>query len=357
MSQVFVCGLGSVSPAGWTVASLRDALAQKAPLPIQLLARPGRQKPLKIRSVPPPAARPPFLAHPRLRRASPITHYAVSAALQAVESIPLGHKPVPQIGIIVCLQGGCVQYSCRFFDETIQDPATASPVLFPETVYAAPASHLAALLESAPLVCTLAGDASAYAQGLALGSDWLHEKRIDVCLVIGAEEEHWILADALWHFGHRAIICAGAGALCLSLNSKWSLGVELELITDAHPFTVRTNRSLAAGQMRAQFPAQRPSEVLCDGLDGSPRVDAAETNAWADWSGPRLSPKLVLGEGLMAGAAWQSVAVCDLLAHGRFTAGNVSLVGANQQAVGVRFYSGRTVSELPPPPIAGSLAS
>jgi hypothetical protein len=357
MSRVFVCGLGSVSPAGWTVASLHDTLAQKAPLPTQLLARPGRQKPLKMRSVPPPETRPPFLAHPRLRRASPITHYAVSAAMQALESIPLHRKPSLRIGIVVCLQGGCVQYSCRFFEETIQDPATASPVLFPETVYAAPASHLAALLESAPLVSTLAGDASAYAQGLALGSDWLHEGRIDVCLVIGAEEENWILADALWHFGHRAVISAGAGALCLSLNSEWSLGVELELITDVYPFTFRTNRSLAARQMRAKMPAQRPFEILCDGLDGSPRVGAAETNAWIDWSGPRLSPKLVLGEGLMAGAAWQSVAVCDLLAKGRFTAGNVSLVGANQQAVGVRFAGGRTVSELPPPLIAGNLGS
>jgi len=33
MSRVFVSGLGSVSPAGWTVEALRDALAKKEPLP------------------------------------------------------------------------------------------------------------------------------------------------------------------------------------------------------------------------------------------------------------------------------------------------------------------------------------
>ena len=81
----------------------------------------------------------------------------------------------PRIGIIVCLQSGCVQFSFRFFDETLKDAATASPLLFPETVFAAPASHVAALLENTPLVCTLTGDPSSYAQGLAFGLDWLLE--------------------------------------------------------------------------------------------------------------------------------------------------------------------------------------
>jgi hypothetical protein len=43
---------------------------------------------------------------------------------------------------------------------------------------------------------------------------------------------------------------------------------------------------------------------------------------------PRLSPKRVLGEGLMAAAAWQCVAACDWIAGGKFIAANVSLVGA-----------------------------
>ncbi|MFI4941611.1 MAG: hypothetical protein ACHP7O_14880, partial [Burkholderiales bacterium] len=260
------------------------------------------------------------------------------------------------IGIIVCLQCGCVQFSSRFFEETLKNAATASPLLFPETVFAAPACHVAALLENTPLVCTLTGDASSYAQGLALGIDWLHEGRVDACLAIGAEEIHWLSADALWHFDHRAIISSGAAALALSLDPEWSLGVELELITDAHSYTALANRMRAAKKMRAQMPAQSQAEILCDGLNDSPRADAAETNAWAGWSGPRISPKLVLGEGLMAAAAWQCVAGCDMIASGKFSAVNVSLVGANQQAIGVRFNkSGRTISDLSLPATAGSL--
>ncbi len=357
MSRVFVSGLGSVSPAGWTVEALRDALARNEPLPAQPLTRPGWQEPLKMRPVPNPAVRPPFLAHPRLRRTSPITHYAAAAALEAVKSIRDGHDAPPRIGIVVCLQSGCVQFSFRFFEETLKVAATASPLLFPETVFAAPASHVAALLENTPLVCTLAGDPSSYAQGLALGIDWLLEGRVEACLVIGAEEINWLLADALWHFDHRAVVSAGAGALCLSLNPAGSLGVEVELITDAHPYTAPANRRLAARKMRAQMPPEGRAEILFDGLNGRPRADAAEAGAWADWSGARLSPKSVLGEGLMAAAAWQCVTACDWIAGGKVMAANVSLVGANQQAVGVRFRRvDRVLSELSSPSQTGSLA-
>ena len=54
------------------------------PLPVQPLERPGWDKPLRARLVPAPGTRLPFLAHPRLRRTSPITHYAAAAALEAV---------------------------------------------------------------------------------------------------------------------------------------------------------------------------------------------------------------------------------------------------------------------------------
>ncbi len=43
----------------------------------------------------------------------------------------------------------------------------------------------------------------------------------------------------------------------------------------------------------------------------------------------------------MAAAAWQCVAACDLFPSGQFTAANVSLVGANQQAIGARFKQDR----------------
>jgi hypothetical protein len=302
------------------------------------LARPGWEKTLPARLVPNPSVRPEFLAHPRLRRTSPITHYAAAAALEAVAG--LRANPAAKnfrLGIVVCLQSGCVQYSCRFYDETLKNPATASPLVFPETVYAAPTSHVAALLENVVLAYSLVGDPSAFLQGVALGAQWLEENRVDACLVIGAEETNWIIADALRHLDRPAVVAAGAGALCLCREAGLSAGVELAAITDAHTFSARRNRTQAAQAMRHQLGKNSAGELLCDGIVNSPRPDAAERAAWSDWPGSRISPKKFLGEGLMAAAAWQCVAACDAVAEKKFTSANVSLVGSNQQAIGARF--------------------
>jgi hypothetical protein len=336
MSKIFVSGYGAVSPAGWSAADLQKVLADGKPLPIQPLERPGWEKPLRMRAVPAPATRPEFLAHPRLRRTSPITHYAAAAMLEAVKNLKL--DSARRIGLVVCLQSGCVQYTYRFFEEALADPATASPLLFPETVFAAPASHLAALLENTPLVSTLIGDPATFAQGLALGADWLRQDRVDVAVVVGTEEINWLRADALWHLEHAAIITGGAGAVALCGDAEISTGVELAAVTKPQSYSGRKNRVQAAQAMRDEF---RPVEnqLLCDGLGGSPRADAPEIAAWRDWSGTRLSPKKILGEGLMATAAWQCVAACAAVAEKKFSSAIASLVGCNQQAIGVRFQA------------------
>ena len=362
MSRIFVAGTGAVSPAGWDVAALRAALEKGEPLRTQAMERPGWEKPLQVRLVPNPPMRPEFLAHPRLRRTSPVTHYVVATALEATAALRARSDLKHRLGLVVCLQSGCVNYSCRFYDETLKDPATASPLLFPETVYAAPASHAAAVLETVSLASTLVGDPAAFLQGISLGAQWLEENRVDACLVIGAEETNWILADALWHLERSAVLTAGAGALCLSRDPKLSAGVELAAITDPQTYSAHHGRTQAARAMRGQLdkpeaPASRrpiapgqnekiagrmPAlpenlELLCDGLGNGPRANAPELAAWRDWTGPRISPKRIMGEGLMAAAAWQCVAACDAVAGGGFAAANVSLVGSNQQAIGARF--------------------
>ena len=346
MSRVFVAGLGAVSPAGWNVAALREALNKGEPLPTQSMERPGWEKPFKTRLVPNPAVRPEFLAHPRLRRTSPITHHVVAAALEAMAGLRANPDLKFRLGLAVCLQSGCVNYTCRFFDETLKDPATASPLLFPETVYAAPASHVAAVLGNISLAGTLVGDPSAFLQGVALGAQWLDENRVDACLVIGAEETNWILADALWHLERPAILTAGAGALCLCREPKLSAGVELAAITDPQTYSAHHGRMEAARAMRGQLGKSSPKELLCDGLGNNSRADAPELAAWRDWTGPRISPKRILGEGLMAASAWQCVAACDAVAGGRFNAASVSLVGSNQQAIGARFTAVEQASRL-----------
>lgn len=337
MSHVFVCGLGAVSPAGWDVPGLCQAVRKGDLLPPQSLEWPGRKFPLPWLPVPNPDPRPAFLSHPRLRRTNLLTQYVVASAMEAASHYLQAHVKDRRLGLIVCLQAGAVQYSYRFFEETLRQPGTASPLLFPETVFAAPTSHAAALLADLPLAYTLVGDPASFLQGLALSVQWLEQGVVDACLTVGAEETHWLLADALWHFQHSTVISCGAGAICLTLDPALSIGVELSCITDAHTYTCRRSREVAAKAMRAQLATSSPAQLLCDGVTGNSRADGPELAAWRDWTGPRLSPKRALGEGLMAAAAWQCVAACDALTIEQHKTAIVSLVGSNQQAIGAVF--------------------
>jgi hypothetical protein len=338
MSDIFVCGLGAVSPAGWGVPALRQAMAASEPLPIQGLGRPGWRCPLPIRQPPNPVPRPAFFTHPRLRRASPLSQYIVGAGLEACAAIQ-EKEPDARLGVLLCLQSGPVQYACRFFEETLRDPATASPLLFPETVFAAPASHLAAMLGRPQIVYTLVSDPAGFLAGTALAAEWLQQDRVDFCVVAGGEEFNWLHAEAVWLFDHKAVLSAGAGAVCFTSNSGFSLGARLERITDAHTYAGNQSPRAAAEAMRVQLPPGHNAELLCDGVGTTKERTAAEVAAWRSWPGSRLSPKQILGEGLMASAAWQCVLAADAVAHKGTPAANVSLVGCNQQAIGGRFVA------------------
>ncbi|MGA2787921.1 MAG: hypothetical protein ABSF60_10370 [Verrucomicrobiota bacterium] len=336
MSRVFVDGIGAVSPAGWGVAPLRAALEKNVPLPIQPVARPGWDNPLFVRPVQPPAARPAFFAHPRLRRANAITQFTVAAALEALgETVSLVQNGAVRLGIIVGVMTGCVNYSRRFYEEVLKDPATASPLIFPETVFNASASHLAAFLGSNAICYTLVGDDGTFLQGLALAAQWLADDKVDACVVIGAEETDWIVADAIKLFQPNAVHSAGAGAVLLKKDS--GAIAELAAITDSFPFTQRQTRAAAAGRMRSQLPPGAKDELLCTSGQQLPRPDAAECQAWSDWTGVRVAPRAILGEAFLAATAWQCVAACDVIRQNKFSGANVSVVGANQQAIGARF--------------------
>ncbi len=339
MSQVFVAGMGAVSPAGWGMAALREALAGGRPIPSQAMERPGWPHPLHVRLVPPAPNSVSFFGHARLRRASVITHYATYAVLEAVARCRQADSTPPRLGLISCLQSGCVEYSFRFFAEAVNDSGFPSPLLFPETVFAAPISHVAALLGNVPKATTLVGDPAVFLQGVALGCDWLEESEVDAVVIVGSEETTWLHADAVWHLEHAVQVSTGAGAICLTRRPELSVGVALASITDVHSYTSGSSRVQAAEAMRRQLLSPALDELLCEGTQGGQRSDAAETAAWRDWVGPRLRPKSILGEGLMAAAAWQCVAACDAIATERFQSAAVSLVGSNQQAIGARFVA------------------
>jgi hypothetical protein len=338
VSKIFIRGEGAVSPAGWGVAALREALERGEPLPMKELSRPGRSEPYQIRGVPAPPQRPGFLAHARLRRTSPIAQYAVAAALEALgaEVERLQNESL-NLGIVVCAMSGCVNYSRRFYNETLMNPATASPVVFPETVFNAPASHLGALLGSRGMNYTLVGDPGTFLQGIALAAQWLMEEQVDGCLVIGAEEMDWLTAETIEIFASGARVSEGAGALFLGREPRDTAAIELTAVTSPHLFLKDQSRVEAARKARAELSFNGRAELLCDGLQGIQRLDRDEASAWADWPYGRLSVKTLLGEGLMASAGWQCVAAVDALRRGQYRGATVSVVGCNEQAIAARF--------------------
>lgn len=338
MKRITVRGLGAVSPAGWGVGALRQALSQGTSLPVKELPCPDRSRPLRGRGVPPTSPRPAFTAHGRLRRTSPIGQYVVAAALEALgPDGALAAKDSGRLGIVYCAMSGCVNFSRRFYDETLQDPSTASPMIFPETVFNAPASHLGALLGSTAINYTLVGDPGTFLMGLALAADWLVSGRVDGCVVVGAEELDWLVAEAFGLFDPEGIVGEGAGALYLGRATEETGSVELRAITQPHLFVHKRGRAEAAHQAREELGEPPPNSLLCDGIQGVQRLDQDERAAWKDWAGSRWSPKTILGEAFMAAAAWQCVAAVDALLRKLHDSASVSVVGCNQQAIAARF--------------------
>jgi 3-oxoacyl-(acyl-carrier-protein) synthase len=213
-------------------------------------------------------------------------------------------------------------------------------MLFPETVINAPASHLAAYLGGAALTYSLVGDQTAFVQAMAVGAEWLVEGRVDLCIVVSTEETARSLADALNRFGRGLVASEGAGALLLAREPAAGHCVQLESITDAHLYAGHPTKVKSAAAMRSQLAGTGQGELLVDARCGVSRVDHAETVAWQDWAGARLSPRMTLGESLTAATAWQCIAACMAIAGGETKAANVSAVGGNQQAIGIRFKGG-----------------
>ena len=110
-------------------------------------------------------------------------------------------------------------------------------------------------------------------------------------------------------------------------------------VTDPFLFTQTQDRDTAASRVRAQLPAEGRNELLCTSAQGQPSRDAAERAAWSDWSGACVALRALFGEAFPATAAWQCAWACDELQRGKYAAANISVVGANLQAIGARFVN------------------
>lgn len=334
-----VVGSGAVSPAGWGVPSLLRACLEAKALPWEERTRPQGRHAHRVRAVPPPVESFAWMRHPRLRRGSPLTRFTVAAALEALGDArreAVSRREI-RLGIIYVFMNGCVHYSNRFYREVLEDPALASPILFPETVFNAPASHLAALLGADGRVHTLVGDSSQFLPAVDLAIDWLGQDDIDCCLVVGGEEADWLSAEAARFFARASVVGEGAGALLLEKGQ--GSGVALRQITPPRSYACRSRRE-AVTSMRGELPAALPESVLVSGRQGIHRLDRLESEAWGDWKGARIDPAAILGETMGAALALQSVLAHALVASGRYAHALVSHAGGNQQAVGAWFEHG-----------------
>ena len=210
-----ITGTGAVSPAGWGVAAMMNALdAGKTLTPSQLERTCGeRMISTPVLRVPMDGATIPKVA--RLRRASPISKFAAAATMEA-----LGESRLAQIrddglrvGVILTLTNGCVNYSNRFFGEVLSDPSLASPILFPETVFNAPSSHLSAMIGSNSPNDSLIGDSTGFLTGIDLAAEWIERGDVDACLVVAAEEIDWLSAEGLCLYSRGFLPSEGAAAV------------------------------------------------------------------------------------------------------------------------------------------------
>jgi len=269
--------------------------------------------------------------HPRLRRASAISRFAAAAGLAALHdaNVTPGQAGGDRIALVFGVANGGVIYTKRFYNDIVQTGAdAASPLLFPETVFNAAASHLAAIIGLDGVTYTLVGDGSVGLTALQMGHDLMANEDLDYCLVVAAEEADWLLCDAYkkWRllrgtppielFGDQplgTILSEGAGAVLLGRTGP----VKLEAPIGGVHFNRRADLAAAIAKVSKQIGLTTDSIVI--GSANGTFIDNAEMTALSDVcsNGVLYSPKQGLGEGIGASALWQIIVGMQALRNGR----------------------------------------
>ena len=196
--------------------------------------------------------------HPRLRRASPITYFMIEAVDQALRAAPGIDRN--RTGIIACFFLGCLVYSVRFYRQiTDEGRRFSSPVLFPETVFNSPLSHVVATLGLGGPVYSQIGDKSCWAAALRTAQCWLANGSCDNVVIVGAEEFEPHEVDALRAGGLlRSGLHPCEGAVALLFSAADGTSPEAGHVSDGFGFTRKKDAVRAAVACLGQFPASLP---------------------------------------------------------------------------------------------------
>jgi len=236
---------------------------------------------------------------------------------------------------------------------------SASPMLFPETVFNAPASHLAAILGISGASYTVVGDGAVGILALKLAEDLIASSDLDACLVVAAEEIDPLVCEAYrqWRFlrdprkpetGRGMIMSEGAGAVLLTRSNG---GIEIDQIVPGANFFRRSEVSARLGSVVARL----KNEIgFCIGSANGTFIDRAERAAVGDEL-PLYSPKIALGESVGASVFWQLITAAKALETGTLPGSSkppvnshalVLACGLNQQTGGLTLR-GRDRSAFP----------
>lgn len=324
--SVGIAGTGWVTPLGSNIGEVWSRLLAGEQSIIEEICDPIGEHGYPVYRIPPASlkALPP---HPRLRRASAISRFAAAAGLAAMAdaNLAVDEKLTDRLALIFGVANGGVIYTKRFYTDIIKTGAdAASPLLFPETVFNAAASHLAAIIGLSGISYTLVGDGSVGLTAIQMGEDLLAETGLDYCLVVAAEEADWLLCDAYqkWRLlrsrgplkvfeehSTGMILSEGAGAVLLSRKAP----IQITAISAGAHFSRRSEVSTAlAGALRK---VESASDAIVISSANGTFIDAAELEAIQQVlpNATVYSPKEALGESVAASALWQVIVATEAL--------------------------------------------
>jgi 3-oxoacyl-(acyl-carrier-protein) synthase len=330
--KIFIQGIGAVTPLGPTALETWEQLCQGHRAPRKPMA--GRLGNRDYYWCPVPAK---FVSdaarHPRLRRSGMVSLLGAAAGFDALADA--GLKPSSatneRIAVIFAICSGGVIYTRRLYHEIVTQGANAaSPVLFPETVYNAPASHMAALLGVDAQSYTLVGDSSVGLSALHFATELLAmQPELNRCLVVGTEEADWLLADAFasWRmattqnsfevYGKSGGTIFAEGAAAVLIGRTGGL-IRLSGSSAGQSFFSRRDSAEVALDLFRSLLTEKSPDLIVSSANGT-FADEVERMAFTRLlnSVPVYAPKPAVGEALGASALFQ-VAVAGLaLRHQR----------------------------------------
>lgn len=321
-----ICGIGWVTPLGSGVDPVWQRLLQGDEAQPEQIKDQFSERSYCVFRVPDSAltALPP---HPRLRRASAISRFAAAAGLEALNDagISVDSERTKRTALVFAISNGGVIYTKRFYRDIVESGAqSASPLLFPETVFNAPASHLAAILGITGATYTLVGDGAVGALAVRMAEDLLRSGEFDYCLLVGAEEADWLLCDAYrkWRlarsrppvepFGQSprgTIVSEGAGAILLAREGPVSIDK-----TDAGGYYANREELECVVRQTVSNLVETKIDIVVSSANGT-FIDGPESEAISEYSPDALvyTAKPALGESVGASGLWQIIVAAKAL--------------------------------------------